>query len=326
MYAQAVLPSDQVLIPTPSTPASITTFERLLGAVELNLLPCNEQSPQSDAAAAAAYHLRSGGQRVRARLAIHAGLSLQLAHGDIIALATTAELLHNASLIHDDLQDRDTLRHGVATVWSAFGDNTAICAGDLLLASAYGALGAFGQPARLPALLKLTLAHTARAIHGQCTDLAGPKHHDVVSYEAMAMAKSGALLSLPTELALLAAGRADALASARCAAESFAVGYQIVDDIDDIDTDSSPLKIAHSFNIVLLLQAGEQIHEEIHKQTHQQARGQTRDQMSSQSAARVAAVQLARQHFERATIAAAELPDGSGDLLTALIRRLAQRL
>ena len=314
MYAQAVLPSDQVLIPTPSIPASITTSERLLGAVELNLLPCKEQWPQSDAAAAAAYHLRSGGQRVRARLAIHAGLKLQLAHGDIIALATTAELLHNASLIHDDLQDRDALRHGVATVWSLFGDNTAICAGDLLLASAYGALGTFGQPARLPALLNLTLAHTARAIHGQCTDLAGPKRHDIASYEAMAMAKSGALLSLPTELALLAAGRADVLASARCAAESFAVGYQIVDDIDDIGIDSDPLKVAHSFNIVLLLQAGAQANE------------QMRDPASDQSAARAAAVQLARQHFERATIAAAELPDGSGDLLLTLISRLAQRL
>ncbi|MBC7455525.1 MAG: polyprenyl synthetase family protein [Massilia sp.] len=289
--------------------APTATFERLLGAVERNLLHCtrtHEARTLSDADTATAYHLRSGGQRVRARLAIHAGLSLQLAQGDIVALASCAELLHNASLIHDDLQDRDMLRHGVASVWSAFGDNTAICAGDLMLAAAYGALGEFSQAARLPALLKLTLERTARAIGGQCVDLAGPARNDMASYEAMAMAKSGALLSLPTELALLAAGRLDALAGAKRAAESFAVGYQIVDDIDDIDIDSEPLKRARSFNIVLLLQAG--------------------GHAGGQAGARAAAVRLAQQHFERAATAAGALPDASGDLLTALVWRLAQRL
>lgn len=305
MYAQAASPSHQVFIPAPSIAASTATFERLLDAIERNLLRCatsQEQSTRSNADTAVAYHLRSGGQRIRARLAIHAGLRLYLAFGDIVALATTAELLHNASLIHDDLQDRDTLRHGVATVWSAFGDSTAICAGDLMLAAAYGALGEFTHVALLPALLNLTMARIAKAIHGQCMDLAGPVRNDIASYEAMAMAKSGALLSLPTELALLAGGRADGLASARRAAESFAVGYQIIDDIDDIGIDSNPLKIARSFNIVLLLQAGGQV------------------------GARAAAVRLAQQHFERAAAAASELPDGTGVLLTTLIWRLAQRL
>lgn len=312
MYAQAALPSYSVPILMPSiaaAAATFATFATLLAAVERNLLRCTgaqEQRTPSDADMASAYHLRSGGQRVRARLAIHAGFNLRLPPGDIVALATTAELLHNASLIHDDLQDRDTLRHGVATVWSAFGDNTAICAGDLMLAAAYGALAEFSQASRLPALLKLTMARTATAIHGQCVDLSGPARHDIASYEAMAMAKSGALLSLPTELALLAAGRLDAMASARYAAESFAVGYQIVDDIDDIGIDADPLKIARSFNIVLLLQAGGQV--------------------GNQAGARAAAVQLAQQHFERAAAAAGALPDATGELLTALISRLAQRL
>lgn len=310
MYPHAVLLPDQVLLPTPVIAAPAATFERLLAAVEAHLFECTSalrQQAHTEVGKAIAYHLHSGGQRIRARLAIHAGLSLQLAREDIIALASTVELLHNASLIHDDLQDGDTLRHGVATVWAAFGANTAICAGDLMLAAAYGALGALGAPgalsgaARLPALLSLTVARTASAIHGQCMDLRGPTGPDLASYEAMAMAKSGALLSLPTELALLAAGRVDLLGSARRAAESFAVGYQIVDDIEDIDIDANPLKKTASFNIVLM-QAGEQV------------------------AARAAAVRLAHVHFERAISAAGELPDGSGDLLIALAQRLARRL
>ncbi|WP_426112369.1 polyprenyl synthetase family protein [Massilia sp. PWRC2] len=293
-----------MLLPTPVIAAPAATFERLLAAVEAHLFESTaalKQPVHADVGKAIAYHLHSGGQRIRARLAIHAGLSLQLAGDDIIALASAVELLHNASLIHDDLQDGDTLRHGAATVWAAFGANTAICAGDLMLAAAYGALGAFSAAARLPALLSLTVARTARAIHGQCIDLSGPTGSDIASYEAMAMAKSGALLSLPTELALLAAGRVDLLGSARRAAESFAVGYQIVDDIEDIGIDANPLKKTASFNIVLL-QAGEQ------------------------AAARAAAVRLAHLHFERAISAAGELPDGSGDLLIALAQRLARRL
>lgn len=305
MYAQAALRSHQVPITTSAIATSAAALESVLGAVERNLFRCICSRPQSvvsDAGIAVDYHLRGGGRRVRARLAIHAGLSLHLASGDIVALATTAELLHNASLIHDDLQDRDRLRHGVASVWSAFGDSTAICAGDLMLAAAYGALGEVTQVALLPGLLNLTLARTAKAIHGQCMDLAGPVRNDIASYEAMAMAKSGALLSLPTELVLLAAGRSDSLASAQRAAESFAVGYQIVDDIDDIGIDSVPPKIERSFNIVLLLQAG------------------------GHADARATAVRLAQQHFERAAAAASELPNGIGVLLKTLISRLAHRL
>lgn len=305
MYAQAVLPFPQLPVSTRSLATSNALFESLLGTVERNLFRCitsPEQNTPSDAATAARYHLRSGGQRVRARLAIHAGLSLQLAAGDIVALASAAELLHNASLIHDDLQDRDTVRHEVPAVWSAFGDNIAICTGDLMLAAAYGALSEVTQTALLPALLNLTMTRTAWAIHGQCLDLAGPQHHDIASYEAMAMAKSGALLSLPTELALLAGGYADALATARRAADSFAIGYQIVDDIDDSGIDADGGKFARSFNIVLLLQADDHAN------------------------ARDAAASLARQHFTHAAAAAAELPHHTGDLLTTLITHLAQRL
>ena len=59
------------------------------------------------AAAAAAYHLGAGGRRIRARLALDAGSCLGLSARDAVAIASTCELLHNASLVHDDLQDRD---------------------------------------------------------------------------------------------------------------------------------------------------------------------------------------------------------------------------
>jgi geranylgeranyl pyrophosphate synthase len=62
-----------------------------------------------------------GGRRIRARFAVHASLSLGLSLADASVLAATVELLHNASLVHDDLQDDDLLRHGVRTVGAVFG-------------------------------------------------------------------------------------------------------------------------------------------------------------------------------------------------------------
>jgi geranylgeranyl pyrophosphate synthase len=281
---------------------------QLLLTVEYGLfhaIVTDDSKINSDAANAIAYHLRSGGQRIRARLAIHAGLALQLDRGDIVTLAVCAELLHNASLIHDDLQDQDVLRHGLPSVWSAFGANTAICAGDLMLAAAYGRLACIHDVRLLPQLLTLTLARTGTAIHGQCMDLAGPAHQKptIAHYEQVAMAKSGALLSLPTELVMIAAGFEQFLAVARSAAESFAVGYQIIDDMDDLDIDSGAHETKASFNILLLLQKTEMT-----------------------TNVRVEAIRLAQHHFSIARKAAIQLPDGCGTLLLQLIQRLSARL
>ncbi|MBV5277060.1 polyprenyl synthetase family protein, partial [bacterium] len=65
---------------------------------------------------AARYHLEAGGQRVRARLALHACEALGVVGDQSVRLAACVELLHNASLVHDDLQDKEKLRRGLPTV------------------------------------------------------------------------------------------------------------------------------------------------------------------------------------------------------------------
>ena len=57
-----------------------------------------------------------------------------------INAAVCCEFIHNASLIHDDLQDRDLLRRGLPTIWNRFGDHTAINLGDYLIAGSFEAL------------------------------------------------------------------------------------------------------------------------------------------------------------------------------------------
>ena len=72
-----------------------------------SVIPQATTATTATAADVGRYHLKSGGQRMRARLALHASVALGLSQADAVSIAAAVELLHNASLIHDDLQDRD---------------------------------------------------------------------------------------------------------------------------------------------------------------------------------------------------------------------------
>ena len=210
---------------------------------------------------AASYHLASGGQRIRARLALQACFALGLSAGDAVSIAATAELTHNASLVHDDLQDRDATRHGAATVWVAYGDGVAICAGDLLLSAAYCALAGVSRPHLLPTLNSMLHRCISDASTGQCADLTPQKirNFSVQDYEHLAALKSGSLLALPIELALACSGEMHALALARSAAKSFAIGYQIFDDLNDVQKDllrSTPQPATNAVAVIQATHAG----------------------------------------------------------------------
>ncbi len=254
------------------------------------------------AAQAALDHLAGKGQCIRTRLALHAGLALHLSANDAVAIAATVELLHNASLIHDDLQDRDRFRRGRASVWAAFGDDVAICAGDLLLSAAFVSLAGLSNPERLAALISLTHSRTALAIAGQCADLGARRRRplEVAEYERIVAAKSGALISLPLELVLLASGNATFCAQARRAAESFAIGYQIVDDIEDRESDA---RRPGALNINAVLRESGHEHD-----TLEPARS------------------LGLRHLSDAAAAALVLPNRCGDLLREFSLRFSARL
>lgn len=184
------------------------------------------------------YHLQSGGQRLRARLALSAGKALGLSDYDIIYIAAAVELLHNASLIHDDLQDGDQFRRGHESVWSKYGANIAICCGDFYLSAAYAALAKANTFNVLPKMLKIMHQRIAQASYGQSADLSITRNQlTVEDYIEVVMAKSGALLSLPLEFILLLGGYDKSMPIAHQACKDFAIGFQIYDDLNDISTD-----------------------------------------------------------------------------------------
>jgi geranylgeranyl diphosphate synthase type I len=185
---------------------------------------------------AISHHLCAGGSHVRANFSLGASRALGVDQADAGILAAVCELLHNASLIHDDLIDRAPMRRGFASVWAQFGDSTAVCAGDLMLSAAYTLVSEIHRVDLLPNLVRLVHRCTRDVILGQDAEQNGSPN-GLHEYEQVAIGKSASLLSLPFELSLLISDNEMFVAKAQRASESFAVAYQMLDDLNDYAED-----------------------------------------------------------------------------------------
>jgi geranylgeranyl diphosphate synthase type II len=204
---------------------------------------------------AAKYHLDVPGQKVRMRLCLTACLELNVEHDDMLIISAVSELLHNASLIHDDIQDKDEVRRGQITVWKKYGTNIAICAGDLLLSSAYSLLAGITNTKLLPIIISLVGRRTSSVIEGQSDDIECKTNpiQCIDTYVRIAKAKSGALLGLPLELAIVLSSQNQYLEIVRKSVSAFSVAYQMADDLQDIEKDDPANGQSKSLNVVHLL-------------------------------------------------------------------------
>jgi geranylgeranyl diphosphate synthase type I len=143
------------------------------------------------------------------------------------------ELVHNFSLIHDDVVDRDELRHGRATVWRRWGETNAIVLGDAIHALALAVL-VDGVPDQVAAeaVMRLEIA-TINLCGGQYRDCAFETSPpvDLTEYLAMVEGKTGALLGVSCALGALCAGadhaRVSQMYTFGC---QLGVAFQIIDD------------------------------------------------------------------------------------------------
>jgi len=252
---------------------------------------------------AAQAHFSAGGARIRAQICLEAGLRLGVTPEDTLQLAVLCELLHNSSLIQDDLLDRTQMRRGKASVWMAFGETIAVCLSDLMLSGAYASLSYLSATAVIPAALALVHERTRDVILGQAVEnLEDDSCQGTLAlYEKRARGKSSSLLSLPLELPLLISGNAGAMQDAREAASRFAIAYQISDDLEDLEQDEA----RGSLNAVLMLESRQ---------------GLSRAQATSTAAAH------ALQLLEQSNDYAAKLPFDCAAVMASSARKLAGRL
>ena len=175
----------------------------------------------------------AGGKRVRPALCLYAAGLFGAAEGALPG-AVSVELVHNFSLVHDDVQDLDAERHGRPTLWALHGAAQAINAGDFLYARAQHALlDGQGPAERRIAALRILTSATERMIAGQWADVSFETRQDVTvdEYLAMIAGKTGALLGAPLEMGAVLAGAPPSLSHALGRwGEAVGLAFQARDD------------------------------------------------------------------------------------------------
>lgn len=214
--------------------------ERFGDAIEARLDRAFGEDATSLLAVMGRAHLATGGKRLRALVPCWIAENLAGRGGRALDLGVGLELIHNATLVHDDLQDGDTHRRGQETLWRRFGEAQAINAGDGLYFLGMDVIaGAPEGESLIQAVSKAML----RVIEGQVMEFQlqlptdDPAHlrPSAAAWERMARGKTGALFGACFRAGAVAGGwgREQADAAAR-QGEGLGLLFQVQDDYLDL--------------------------------------------------------------------------------------------
>jgi geranylgeranyl pyrophosphate synthase len=203
------------------------------------LLASQVDGTRSPLEAGLAQLISAGGKRIRPRLALLTGGLLAADPAPLLVLAASIEMLHTATLIHDDLVDGASLRRGVETLNAHASAAASVLVGDF----------AFTRAARLVlgtgslAAVDMFTEAMATIVNGELTQIARP--HGISNREEYfdwIGAKTAALFELSTGApALLSQSGAEAASSARRFGFAIGMAFQIMDDVLDFTSDVSHL-------------------------------------------------------------------------------------
>lgn len=184
--------------------------------------------------------LAAGGKRLRPRLVL---LSYAAAGGtdpaSVVPLAAATEIIHTATLVHDDINDRGTLRRGRETVNARWGGTFALLTGDFLFTKTYELMAPY------PPAINAALARAAIAlVEGETLQIEAARRGSLdrdIYYEIIAK-KTAALFVACAEIGALAAGASQPTLDALTAyAFNLGLAFQITDDVLDLVADPAQL-------------------------------------------------------------------------------------
>ena len=178
------------------------------------------------------------GQKIRAKICFSVGKSFGLEEDLLLDIAAFTDLLHNASLIHDDLIDDDAERRGYETPWKRYGKEKALLLGDLLIAKSFNVLGLINIEPMVKVSWSSELSNCVyTAVKGAFKELdfASKITSDVLSgYTEMSRDKTGVMFALPARCVAIAARKNQVvLNSITEIFTNLAIAYQIRDDQAD---------------------------------------------------------------------------------------------
>lgn len=136
-------------------------------------------------------HFNKRGKHLRGRLAYAAARQYGSSSQAASSWAAAVELLHNASLVHDDLCDKDSKRRGQQTTFRQYGEAVAVCLGDYLIAKAYEFAARAGAES-----LHLLSSSISALVGGQAAEFASAGYPTWSEYEQIAVSKTAPLLGM----------------------------------------------------------------------------------------------------------------------------------
>ena len=195
--------------------------------------------------AAQRHALLAGGKRLRPFLCVEACAGVGGQAEAAVPAACAVEMIHAYSLVHDDLPAMDDAetRRGRPSVHVAYGEATAILAGDGLLTDAFGVLAEAyaGETARRLVALLAEGAGSAGMVGGQAMDLA-PDGEGAGEIEAIQARKTGALIRAAALMgAVIGGADEDQLAALTAYADALGLAFQVQDDVLDETMEAAAL-------------------------------------------------------------------------------------
>jgi geranylgeranyl pyrophosphate synthase len=217
----------------------IENLERGLDAVE-DQLASVVRSDISVLEDASLHIVSSGGKRVRPRMVL---LSYMAAGGtdieSVVPLAAAVEMVHTATLVHDDINDHSLTRRGKITVHARWGRTFALLTGDYLFTKVYELMAPYGVEPNIiiaDACTKLVEGETLQAAAAKSGSMDRETYKQIISLKTASLFEASGRLG-----ALIAGGDEETVAALAQYAYNLGLTFQIVDDILDIIGDAEAM-------------------------------------------------------------------------------------
>jgi len=185
-------------------------------------------------------HLLGGGKRLRPALVLLSGLAVGADAQRLVPVAAACEIIHMATLVHDDLIDESDRRRGVPTVHAKWGVPKSVLIGDHLFAKGFSTLASLGDPA----VVRLMSEVVSRTCAGEIEEIQAQWDLDatVEAYFRRVHAKTGFFIAECCRMGAVV-GRAAAAAEEALATYGREVGdgFQVVDDVLDLTASAAVL-------------------------------------------------------------------------------------
>ena len=214
----------------------------VLGAEKLDVLPDLSAvlssfivrrlpSGKHPLATAAQHHFKRTGKQLRGRMALAAGDSFGVPRTASLPWAAAVEVLHNASLVHDDICDGDMVRRGAPSVWAFYGRDTALALGDWLIALSFELAAEAAYLGQTPQLVSILSRHMAATTAGQALEFEVRAYPDWAGYMDISTGKTAPLFIASVEGIAHLAGRRDAIRPLNRFFSAAGGCYQIANDM-----------------------------------------------------------------------------------------------